>query len=222
MTILEQHELLELEVLEKLKNNRLLKPVVFGGGTMLRLCYGLDRYSVDLDFWIIKQISPDNYYNRILEVLRHAYEITDTQHKFYSLLFELRSKNYPKRLKIEIRKEIKNCDFQDKIAFSPNSTKQVVLRTHTLKQTMENKIQALLNRKEIRDSFDIEFLLKHGIQLPELHKSEFDKLFKILSGFRDNDYKVKLGSILEKDTRAFYISDKFSLLKQRLNLKLNE
>ena len=54
MDVLKNHEIFEIEVLEKLKNGNFLSPLVFGGGTMLRLCYELNRYSTDLDFWFIK------------------------------------------------------------------------------------------------------------------------------------------------------------------------
>ena len=37
MNIFEKHEIFEIEVLEKLKNERLIEPLVFGGGSMLRL-----------------------------------------------------------------------------------------------------------------------------------------------------------------------------------------
>jgi len=46
-------ERFELEVLDRLKRGRFLERLVFGGGTMLRLCHGLNRYSVDLDFWLL-------------------------------------------------------------------------------------------------------------------------------------------------------------------------
>ncbi len=49
-----QHEQFELEVLDRLNSGRLLTNLIFGGGTMLRLCHGLDRYSVDLDFWVAR------------------------------------------------------------------------------------------------------------------------------------------------------------------------
>ncbi|MGC9070395.1 MAG: nucleotidyl transferase AbiEii/AbiGii toxin family protein [Elusimicrobiales bacterium] len=49
-----RHEQFEMEVLEKLHNSKILDGLVFTGGTMLRLCYGLDRHSVGLDFWILK------------------------------------------------------------------------------------------------------------------------------------------------------------------------
>ena len=56
MDELKRHEIFEMEVLEKLNSGKFLEPLVFGGGTMLRLCYELDRYSVDLDFWFVKKV----------------------------------------------------------------------------------------------------------------------------------------------------------------------
>ena len=168
MDILRQHEEFEIEVLDKMNSAKLLEPLVFGGGSMLRLCHELNRYSVDLDFWFAKKISPHDYYDKIRRALVKDYEITDSQMKHYTLLFELRSALYPKRLKIEIRRERKDCDYQEKIAFSTFSTKQVVLKAHTLDQTMKNKIEAFLDRGEIRDCFDIEFLLRRGVELPVL------------------------------------------------------
>lgn len=52
MDFYKEHEKFEIEVLAKMKNSRALEPLVFGGGSMLRLCNELNRYSVDLDFWI--------------------------------------------------------------------------------------------------------------------------------------------------------------------------
>jgi predicted nucleotidyltransferase component of viral defense system len=218
MDIFEKHELFEIEVLEKLKNGRLLEPLVFGGGTMLRLCYELKRYSVDLDFWFIKKIPIKNYFKKFSNILEKEYEITDAQIKYYTLLFEIRSRNYPKRLKIEIRKEIKDCDFLERIAYSTYSNKQVILRTHTLEQTMINKINAILDRGEIRDGFDIEFLLRKGISLPELKTNQLSRLKERVNGFNARDFKVKLGSILKSDDRKYYIENRFNYLQEKIDL----
>ena len=168
MDIFHRHEVFEIEVLDKLNSAKLLDPLVFGGGTMLRLCHELDRYSVDLDFWFIRKTSQAAFFERLRTVLAEDYEITDAQIKHFTVLVEIRSSTYPKRLKIEIRREQKKCDFQTKIAFSRFSTQQVMLRAHTLDQTMKNKIDALLDRAEIRDCFDIEFMLRRGTKLPDL------------------------------------------------------
>jgi len=216
MNIFEKHEIFEIEVLEKLKNARLLDSLVFGGGTMLRLCHELKRYSVDLDFWRIKDTAETILFDKIKDVLQQDYDITDAQMKHFTILLEIRSGYFPKRLKIEIRKEIRDWDFQEKIAFSKFSTKQVVLKAHTLKQTMKNKIAALLERGEVRDGFDLEFLLRQGIPLPDLSDTDKTKMIARLGGFKKNDFKVKLGSILEGDIRAYYIENQFNYLRQKL------
>jgi predicted nucleotidyltransferase component of viral defense system len=216
MNIFEKHEIFEIEVLEKLKNARLLDPLVFGGGTMLRLCHELKRYSVDLDFWRIKDTAENILFEKMHDVLQQSYDITDAQMKHFTILFEIRSGSFPKRLKIEIRKEISDWDFQEKIAYSKFSTKQVVLKAHTLEQTMKNKIAALLDRGEVRDGFDIEFLMRQGIPLPNLSEADKSKIAAKLDGFKENDFKVKLGSVLESDIRAYYIDNQFSYLGQKL------
>lgn len=216
MDIFRQHELFEIEVMDKMNSSKLLEPLVFGGGTMLRLCHELNRYSVDLDFWFIKRISQKEYFSRFLRTFDKDYEITDSQMKHYTLLFELRSARYPKRLKIEIRREEKDCDFQEKIAFSRFGTRQIILKAHTLEQTMKNKIAALWGREEIRDCFDIEFLLRRGVALPALDTRQLSQLQKKLARFKDTDFKVKLGSILESDVREYYAVRKFDYLKEKL------
>jgi len=216
MDTFKKHEIFEIEVLEILKNSKLLEPLVFGGGTMLRLCFELKRYSADLDFWFVKKVDIKSYFEKIKQVLEQKYDLTDEQIKFYTLLLEVRSGDYPKRLKIEIRKEVKECDFQERIAFSKYSNRQVILRVHTLEQAMINKVNALLERGEIRDGFDIEFLLRKGIAIPQLNKEQENNLKKRIDGFKEKDFKVKLGSILESDIRKYYIENRFTYLKEKL------
>ena len=206
----------EIEILDKMNSAKVLEPLVFGGGTMLRLCHELDRYSVDLDFRFIKRISQNAYFERIRKAFEKDYEITDSQMKHHTLLFELRSALYPKRLKIEIRRERKDCDFQEKIAFSRFSTKQVLLKAHTLNQTMKNKFDAFLDRGEIRDCFDIEFLLRRGVELPALTNRQFNEFQKKLARFKERDFKVKLGSILENEIRKYYVEQRFGYLQEKL------
>jgi predicted nucleotidyltransferase component of viral defense system len=215
MNILNEHEIFEIEVLEKLKNAKLLEPLVFGGGTMLRLCYGLNRYSVDLDLWFIKKVNVKEYFAKLKQFLKKDYEITDAQNKFYTLLVEIRKAGHGKKLKIEIRKEVKDCDYNDMIAFSRFTTKQVALRVHAMEQCMKNKIEAALNRKEIRDCFDIEFLLRRGVSLTA-SRDKLTKLKSVVLGFKDSDFKVKLAAVLDAEDRAHYLKDRFTYLLSKL------
>ena len=216
MNILEQHEIFEMEVLDRLKRSRLLESLIFGGGTMLRLCHELPRYSADLDFWKLKFSDDRELMQKLIRIFENDYEITDSQIKHFTVLVELRSGRFPKRLKIEIRRELKDWDYEEKIAFSRFSNKQVLLKAHTLQQTMNNKIEALMQRNEIRDAFDIEFLLRKGLSLPALTKEQVETLQKKLKKFKPNDFKVTLGSVLESEWRQYYVSNGFKLLEEKL------
>ena len=114
---------------------------------------------------------------------------------------------------------MQSCDHQRKIAFSRYSARQVLVNAHTLEQTMNNKIRAFLDRGEIRDCFDIEFLIRRGVHLPVISDKTVTKLQKKISGFKELDFKVKLGSILEKGIREYYIENRFSFLEEILSMK---
>ena len=220
MRDLKQHEQLELEVLKLLSDHGFLNALVFGGGTCLRLCFGLDRYSIDLDFWQ-RNVIPKNYFKRMGAVLGGIYALTDFHEKHFSYLAELKSPNYPRKIKLEIRKmsQLKKNSPETElgIAFSPFSMWQVRLNTFTLKQMWKNKVDALLERKEIRDAYDLEFIYKKGAaDLTGLSMSERTAMLSILDSFKPIDFKVTLGSLLEFKERDYYTTNGFKILKQAL------
>ena len=92
----------------------------------------------------------------------------------------------------------------------------MAVRAHTLNQTMINKIEASLDRGEIRDCFDIEFLLRRGVELPTLSFKKAARLQQKIAGLKNKDFTVKLGCILESDDREFYATDRFSYLREKL------
>jgi predicted nucleotidyltransferase component of viral defense system len=209
------HEKFEIEVLGLLNSRRLLEPLLFGGGTMLRLCHGLNRYSVDLDFYFLKDIDTDSFNKKMFDCLSDKYTITDTAKKHFTLLYEFKSKKYPQRLKIEIRKKIQQFKYEECIAFSTHSTEQVLLRALTPEQMMENKVKAFLNRVAIRDCFDMEFLIKKGIELKVDEKTALEIKSKI-DRFKKRDFDVALGSLLGTKDRQYYSKNGFKILLSKL------
>ncbi len=216
-----KHEQFELEVLERLQSGRFFSDLIFGGGTMLRLCHGLARYSVDLDFWVTKDIDWKKFHGRLEKYLLQYYKLTDSANKRFTIIFELKTPQYPRALKIEIRKEAKKIKTESSIAFSPNSTVQVLMKTVALEEMMKSKIEAFLNRHEIRDVYDIEFLLKKGISLFG-EKDVMQKLYAGLEKLGKKDFSVKLGALLDAPERKYYVENGFKILRARLGEKLNE
>ncbi|MBU2445077.1 MAG: nucleotidyl transferase AbiEii/AbiGii toxin family protein [Bacteroidetes bacterium] len=219
MQDLQSLEIFEIEVLELLNSIKVLDSVFFGGGTMLRLCHNLNRYSTDLDFWLDINSDSRLIYSKIKEALSGNYRIIDSTNKKYTLLFEFRSSKITRNLKIEIRKEQKDFDWERKIAFSKFSNKQVVVKALSLHQMMVNKTEAFLSRKLIRDCFDIEFLLMRGVEIIS-EKSKLEMMLRIIDNFKDRDFKITLGSVLDEKDRKFYAENKFMFLQEEIKRKL--
>lgn len=220
MQTLQNLEKLEIEVLELLNSIKALDSLYFGGGTMLRLCHNLNRYSTDLDFWLDTKADTKSFFITLKKSLSENYRLVDSANKKFTLLYEIKSTSVNRSLKIEIRKEQQNFEWERKIAFSKFTNKQVLVKGLTLKQMMLNKFEALLSRKIIRDCFDIEFILMRGVTLPS-DKDKLQKALSIINNFKEQDYKVTLGSILDEKDRKFYLQNRFSFLKEELTKNIN-
>lgn len=214
-----KQEEFELEVLDRLNTKRLLNNLIFCGGTMLRLCFGLNRFSVDLDFWLIKGMDYKRLFKDFKTYLEQFYTIRDCINKFHTLLFEIKSKDFPHSLKIEIRKESKKIKTEEAIAYSRYSNLQVILKVVSPEEMMQQKLQAFLARKEIRDAFDLEFLLKKGIPLDASGKV-LSRLNRGLGALTRKDYTVKLCSLLDDAQRRYYLKENFKLLKLVIKEKI--
>ncbi len=216
-----KQERFEIEVLDRLRSGRFLDALIFTGGTMLRLCWGLNRFSVDLDFWLAKEIDDKDYFQRLKGFLSRYYTLKDAENKFHTMIFEIRSKEYPRSLKVEIRKKVGRFKTEMAIAYSRYAETQVLVRCLSLKEVMRSKIEAFLDRREIRDLFDIEFLVKRGVEI-EAAPDEIKRLMDGISSLKKSDYSVKLGSILEPDQRRYYTKENFKVLISKLKEEIEE
>ena len=216
MERLAKHEAFEMEVLQWFRSKGLLSSLVFGGGTMLRLCHEMPRYSIDMDFWFYKEVEYKSFYHQLENLISHEYDVTDMQNKFYSILVEIRKRVGSPKLKIEIRKSLAaGGTTEEKIAFSPHFATQVLVRGFTLNQMFKSKVSALLDRVEIRDAFDLEFLARRGVDL-DLSQQDKKKIIERLRGFTKRDFSVKLGSVLLSEVRDYYNQKRFTYLEEKL------
>jgi len=212
---LSRHEKIEMEALDGLNSQRILERVIFCGGTMLRLVHELNRYSVDLDFWFLEQAEREELYAKTKEFLSRTFMLKKSRHTETSIVFEFAVPKYPRALKLEMRYYDKKIGYENKIAFSKHSAIQVMVKAATLDEMMKAKIDTFLDRIEIRDVFDIEFLAKKGIAI-DAPKQKIAKMLALIAKFKPADYKVSLGSLLEFKEREYYKSAKFSYLVNRL------
>ena len=65
------------------------------------------------------------------------------------------------------------------------------MKAVSLSDMMESKLEAFLDRKEIRDVFDMEFLLKRGVPL-DASVDTLREVLRLIDALPRRDYTVKL------------------------------
>lgn len=188
----------EILFLKELYESEFGSSLVFKGGTALRLAYNSARFSEDLDFTLIKEINKEKFrmflkeweskYPTVLSV-----ELND---KFYTIFALVRIKEeYLDRtfsIKIEISKRegewVKGKDYSEKIIKSEITPLTVLARVAMLERILQEKEDALKNRKAARDVFDYWYI-------NQLLKKEVGSDF---SGFDREQTKSELHRLLPR------------------------
>lgn len=177
--------------------------LVFKGGTALKKCYGLDRFSEDLDFTCLKEIDIKKIEGGL---------------KRFNLKFELETKRYKDGLKIIFRingplyvgirnslcKLVIDLSFRENVLLKPltktigrflEEIPQFDVFVMQEKEILSEKIRAIMARNKARDVYDLWFLLNKNIS--------FDKEFveKKLDYYNDKwDKKDFINKLISKET----------------------
>jgi predicted nucleotidyltransferase component of viral defense system len=127
-------------------------PMVLKGGTALLLCYGLDRFSEDLDFDSPKKLNLESRLEQALSAGTLRHEITRTKDTATVLRYRViyAVPEVEGRLKIEI-------SFRDEIRES-TVVSQKGIRTYIPAQLIRQKLGAFCGRTAARDLYDLHFL----------------------------------------------------------------
>jgi len=178
-------EMLQLYLLEDLySKTKSFENVFFMWGTNLRLCYGLPRYSEDLDFTVLDTNSIPNQAEVTTSIknLISGYDIESVRWKtnvnimktnilFPGLPFECWITNAHTTEKIDIKFEIDTMPakwgkHENTLIFILGNP--VRIKHHTLETTFAGKLSAILMRiySKGRDYFDIDWYLRRKPSTP--------------------------------------------------------
>jgi len=199
--------------------------VMFKGGTALRFIYGSPRFSEDLDFSVfniesykVKSLVEDLFTKVLVEIERVGIEVElgskpgptsegyygDASFKIYDYPPVTVSINVSARNKRQISSEIETI---------PNDfTPPYNIYRLPQKLLIEEKIDALLERKKARDFYDIYYIMRKGLLTPEQKKRLIEVRNLIESS--DIDYKNELTPFLPQDQQAIIKDFKTTLLNE--------
>ena len=187
---------------------------VFKGGTALYKIYGLPRFSEDLDFSIIEDISLEKAEKIIEEIAKNSnyFKIKSVKKIKDSLLIKIScigilTKYNTLRVDINFKnKLLKGFDVKnyisDYIDINPFS-----LRVLKIEEIIAEKIHAILSREKARDLYDLFFLLR----IAKYDKNLVEEKLKIFGKKLDKDILEKsiynLGRVWKKELKAFILGE---------------
>lgn len=209
-------EFLQAKILSVLYSQKISEKLFFVGGTSLRLLYGLDRFSEDLDFDApdITKTEIENLLDFVTDVLKkenfevvlyknHTSSKNYYELRFPKLLFELGvSNNLAENLSIKFDFEsFWKGQKNERVLFKRYGVIANIV-TKTLDQFVVEKLVAYLNRKQTlaRDLYDLVWLAVQGAKL--------DKEFALINGYK--------GDNLVNKAKKKFIGEDLKFLEKRL------
>ncbi len=151
--------------------------LMFKGGTALMLCYGLDRFSEDLDFNVVdKDLNIDETLNKIKTFLAD-YDIVidykiednkfqDTQVYFYGPLYKNTNNTRCKNtIDFSRRNDYLSNGAVSRINHIYNEFPVFYINTLDIKEILAEKVRAIMTRKKARDVYDLYFLILKKIEI---------------------------------------------------------
>lgn len=154
------HKNILVHILKDIFNDHAIAPYLgFKGGTAALLFYGLERFSVDIDFDLLNEAKQEEVFQVVKHILER-YGTVKTQNKRYSLFFLLSYHNKSaeaKNIKVEINKRNFGSSYQ--VLHYLGIAMKVMVQT----DMVAHKLVAMHERigKANRDIFDVWFFLKN-------------------------------------------------------------
>lgn len=154
-----EHKNILLQILKDIYSDTSISPFLgFKGGTAAYLFYGLDRFSVDLDFDLLDESKEEIVFSRIENIIKNYGQIKDVRKKRYNLFFLVSYKDKSQNIKIEINRRMFNSKYELK------SYLGISMLVMVREDMFAHKLVAMYERigKTNRDIYDARFFLKNN------------------------------------------------------------
>ncbi len=161
MIDLEKHAQILKNILKDIYTDKYLQTsLAFKGGSCLYMFYGLDRFSVDLDFNLkTENFDPD----KITKILKNYININDQSNKRFTWFWLGSYEENKQKIKLEISKR----DYPDK--YINKDFYGITISIMEPSYMFAHKLCAITDRKVLqnRDLYDAHFMFKKGFEINE-------------------------------------------------------
>jgi len=220
------HRTILFQILKDIYADTTISPFLgLKGGTAALMFYGLDRFSVDLDFDLLDEGQEEVVFNRVINIAARYGAIKETYKKRFNLFILLSYEGKARNVKVEINRRQFGSKYEIKTYLG------VSMQVMVIEDMFAHKLMAMYERigKTSRDIYDVWFFLKSRYPISKQiveNRSEmsFDHLVKkcidVLEEMEDRHILDGVGEFLttsQKDwARAKLREETIALLKLRL------
>lgn len=217
--------------------------LAFKGGTALRLVYLCDRYSDDLDFDLVRrEATPRTILARLNRIAKEQMlDITDSWIKRRTVLLEMRSSGWKRKLKLEISLLPRSAHVLTVVRniVTPVFLVSVNVLTYALPVMLAGKMLAVLERpyRTPRDLYDLFWLLSREVQEDTLYLQEaatteaskalvrkkpalYRALLQKVEEFPDAQIATELGALLPRSQRQWATAALKDRTRELLTLRI--
>lgn len=204
-----RHKTILIKILKEIYTDPDLRNILgFKGGTAAFLFYGLPRFSVDLDFDLLKRGEKEIVFAKLKKILPKVELLVEAVQKRYTLFFLMSYQKGERKIKVEISKR------PSKSSFVVKSYLGIPILLMEKNDMAAGKMAALLIRKKFaaRDLFDLWFFLKNDWKINEKVvkektglslKAALEKTIKKVKEIKKNQLLQGLGELLDEKQKPW-------------------
>ena len=207
-----KHKNILIKILKDIYTDPTISPILgFKGGTAATFFYGLDRFSVDLDFDLLDSDKEDYVFDRLKSIIENYGTLKEARKKRFNLLYVLSYDDKDINAQ-NVKVEINRREFGSK--YSVESFLGISMQVMVKEDMAAHKLCAMYERigKTNRDIFDVQFFLSHDwpvnkkIVEDRMGVSYADFLKKCIEGlekFDDNNILAGQGELLTEKQKSW-------------------
>jgi predicted nucleotidyltransferase component of viral defense system len=220
------HKTVLFQILKDIYSDTSISPLLgFKGGTAALMFYGLDRFSIDLDFDLLDDRKEEHVFERVTSILKKHGTLKESHKKRFSQFSLLSYEDRAHSIKVEINRRRFGSRYEVKTYLG------VSMLVMVPEDMFAHKLMAMHERigKTSRDIYDVWFFLQHRFPInkeivEQRSMMTFDKLLQRcisqLEKMNNKNILDGVGELLtdgQKDwARAKLREDTISLLRLRL------
>lgn len=151
------HKTILFQILKDIYSDTAIAPFLgFKGGTAALMFYGLDRFSVDLDFDLLNESQEEVVFERVTNIIRKYGTIREANRKRFGAFFVLSYEDMARHVKVEINRRQFDSRYEVKTYLG------VSMLVMVPEDVFAHKLMAMHERigKTSRDIYDVWFFLQ--------------------------------------------------------------